>query len=301
MSKKVLVIGGNGYIGSRVRQDLDSKYDMHSVDVCWFGKNLKNSEERDFRDLTAQELSKYDVVILLAGHSSVKMCDGELASSWINNVSNFVELVNKLDKSQVLIYASSGSVYGARTDVTREDVPLKFRPINHYDLTKYTLDVHAENYIKQGYKIVGFRFGTVNGWSPNIREELMINSMTRRSIEVGAMTINNKEIRRPILGISDIVRAIDAVISKPEPGIYNLASLSASVEDISNSVSRILTADIVENPSITGVYDFTMSTDKFKNTYNFDFLATVDNIVQELVDNIDNTTFSNRNQFKNYE
>jgi UDP-glucose 4-epimerase len=40
MAKKILLIGGNGYIGSRLTHDLQYTYDLQSVDICWFGKNL---------------------------------------------------------------------------------------------------------------------------------------------------------------------------------------------------------------------------------------------------------------------
>lgn len=301
MSKSVLVIGGNGYIGSRIIHDLESKYQISSVDICWFGKNLGYSLETDYRNLSKEYLSKFDVVVLLAGHSSVKMCDGELASSWVNNINNFVNLVNKLDKSQVLIYASSGSVYGSGSSVSKEDVPLEFQPINHYDLTKYTLDVHAEKFIKEGYNIVGFRFGTVNGWSPNIREELMINSMTRKAVEQGSISVNNKYISRPILGIADISRIVDAIIQKPVPGIYNLASFYATVDEISSNVSKILSSKIQENPDVPGAYNFIMDVNKFKTVYNFTFQESIESIVTELTNNIDRTTFSNRNRFIKYE
>jgi len=301
MAKQVLVIGGNGYIGSRLIHDLSSIYNMSSVDICWFGKNLGSSLEADYRTLSKAYLSKFDVVILLAGHSSVKMCEGIITSGWINNVNNFVDLVGKLDKSQLLIYASSGSVYGSKNLITTEDVSLNFKPINYYDLTKYSIDLHAEKFIKDGYKIVGFRFGTVNGWSPNIREELMINSMTKKSVEQGVISINNKNISRPILGIADISRVVDKVIQNPISGIYNLASISATVEDISASVNNMLSSKIIETPDVAGAYDFMMDVTKVTKTYDFTFQESIKSIVTELTDNIDKTTFSNRNRFIRYE
>lgn len=301
MTTRILIIGGNGYIGSRLMHDLSSSYDMSSVDICWFGKNLGNSLEVDYRTLSKQYLSNFDVIILLAGHSSVKMCEGLMSSSWINNVNNFIELVNKLDKEQLLIYASSGSVYGSQSTVTSEDVPLRFQPINYYDLTKYTVDVHAQSFIKEGYQIVGFRFGTVNGYSPNLREDLMINSMTKRSVEQGSILINNKSISRPILGIADIARVVDRVMHKPISGIYNLASVTATVDTISTSVSELLSTNVVENPDISGAYDFMMDTTKITKAYNFTFQESIKSIVTEIANNIDQTTFSNRNRFTKYE
>jgi len=301
MSKTVLIIGGNGYIGSRLIHDLHLIYTMHSVDACWFDSPLSVTELKDYRTLSEQELSKYDAVVLLAGHSSVKMCDGPILSSWNNNINNFIDLVNKLDKSQLLIYASSGSVYGSSNKVSVEDIPLKFKPINNYDLTKYSLDLHAQKFIKEGYKIVGLRFGTVNGWSPNTREELMINSMTKKSLYDGEIIVSNKNIKRPILGISDLSQAVKTIIDWPVSGIYNLSSFIDTVENISLGVSKMLNSNVQEILNTTGAYDFIMDTTKFKETYNFTFNASIDSIVKELTDNFEKTRFSDRNRFINYD
>jgi|694.fasta_scaffold58272_2 nucleoside-diphosphate-sugar epimerase len=301
MSKTVLIIGGNGYIGSRLIHDLHLIYTMHSVDACWFDSPLSVTELKDYRTLSKQELSKYDAVVLLAGHSSVKMCDGPILSSWNNNINNFIDLVNKLDKSQLLIYASSGSVYGSSNKVSVEDIPLKFKPINNYDLTKYSLDLHAQKFIKEGYKIVGLRFGTVNGWSPNTREELMINSMTKKSLYDGEIIVSNKNIKRPILGISDLSQAVKTIIDWPVSGIYNLSSFIDTVENISLGVSKMLNSNVQEILNTTGAYDFIMDTTKFKETYNFTFNASIDSIVKELTDNFEKTRFSDRNRFINYD
>ena len=301
MAQKVLIIGGNGYIGSRLIHDLHNTYDVHSVDICWFGQIDSHNEVRDYRHLSKQELSQYNAIILLAGHSSVKMCDGPVLSSWVNNVNNFIGLVSKLDKSQTLIYASSGSVYGSSNTISNEDIPLQFKPINNYDLTKYSLDVQAERFIKDGYTIIGLRFGTVNGWSPHLREELMINSMTKKSLYDGSISINNKTITRPILGISDISVAVKSIVDKPISGIYNIASFADTVENISGCVSKILDAKVQETINVSGAYDFVMDTTKFKRTYDFEFTATVESIVTEIVDKFEKTNFSNRNQFIKYE
>ena len=37
MTKTVLIIGGNGYIGSRLIYDLHTVYNIHGLVRCWFG------------------------------------------------------------------------------------------------------------------------------------------------------------------------------------------------------------------------------------------------------------------------
>jgi nucleoside-diphosphate-sugar epimerase len=299
--KSVLVIGGNGYIGSRLVYDLQSMYHLDIVDVCWFGKNLVDGFQEDYKNLTKEYLSKFDTIILLAGHSSVKMCNGTINSSWNNNVLNFINLVEKLDKEQTLIYASSGSLYGVNDKIQTEDDVIKFNPINSYDLTKYSLDLNAHKFINQGYKIIGLRFGTVNGWSPHIREELMINSMTKNSIEHNQLLVNNIQINRPILGISDLTRAVVSIVDNPKNGIYNLASFCDNVDNISQTISNITGSKIKYTADTANNYDFNFSVYKFEQTYNFKFQDSTTSLVNEIITNIDQTTFSNRNQFKIYE
>jgi nucleoside-diphosphate-sugar epimerase len=302
MAKTVLILGGNGYIGSRLIHDLQHLYNIQSVDICWFGKNLDFSSIQDYNTLSANYIGKFDAIVLLAGHSSVNMCNGEITSCFNNNINNFINLIAKIDKRQTLIYASSGSVYGnLTTKETDEDDKLIFNPINNYDITKYVLDTHALRFIKDGYNIIGFRFGTVNGWSPNTREELMINSMTKKSIETGKVLINNKDIVRPILGIADVSRAIHAVIENPKTGIYNLASFYDTVENISNMVSTLTNSCIDIQPDIVGAYNFSMNTTKFQQTYNFMFNESINSIVSDIITNVSQATFSNRNKFIKYE
>jgi len=162
---------------------------------------------------------------------------------------------------------------------------LQFKPINNYDLTKYSLDVQAEKFIKSGYNIIGLRFGTVNGWSPNIREELMINSMTKKAIRERCISINNKTIKRPILGIGDITRAVKEIIENPKAGVYNLASFNDTVQSISDHIASSLDAFIEETINVSGVYDFNMSTDKFEKAYDFAFEESIETIIKELADN----------------
>lgn len=301
MTKKILILGGNGYIGSRLLYDLQSKYEITSVDNCWFNNPLDKTIIRDYKSLTSDELAVFDAIILLAGHSSVKMCDGPIVASWANNVTNFNSLVKKIDKKQLLIYASSGSLYGLHTNENKEDSDLDFLPINNYDLTKYTLDNYAIRLIENGYNIVGLRFGTVNGWSPYIRDDLMINSMVKKSLLENYININNLHINRPILSLSDLVYVIDTIISNPKSGIFNIASFTSTVNNIGISVSEKIKSRLVILDDTKNVYNFDMDTTKFKTTYNFKFTQTINDIIQELVNNFDFKSYTNRNKFISYE
>ena len=131
---KVLIIGGNGYIGTRLyeylsidEENMPTDKDIDIIDTCWFGKVIEDTIVEDYRNMTSEFFSKYDTIILLAGHSSVKMSEGNLNSCFNNNVRNFIDLIEKLD-GQRLIYASSSSVYGSVGGKTVNEKYYGFEP-----------------------------------------------------------------------------------------------------------------------------------------------------------------------------
>lgn len=308
--KKILLIGGNGYIGSRLYKDHSTKYNITVVDGCWFDKPLVPTIEADITQLTIEFLSQFDVIILLAAHSSVKMCEGPLMSAYDNNIRNFVQLASKLKPHQKFIYASSSSVYGNAGELVVDESYNGFIPHNHYDITKHVIDLYAPKFNTQYY---GLRFGTVNGYSPIVRNDVMINSMVYNAITDGEIKLYVKDILRPILGIGDLSRAIKTIIDTEEDyrGIYNLASFNSTSGDIAYGVSKITGVNVTEyetdpnnivNAKLqTKSYNFSINCDKFKNTFNFEFKETIESITQELLTNFDNIIFTSRNQFKDYE
>lgn len=284
---KTLLLGGNGYIGSA----LYSKIDADSVDLCLFGNNLGYSKVANFNDV---DISQYENIVLLAGHSSVQMCEHNKGNAWINNVYYFYNLCEKLRDDQLLIYASSASVYGQKTNVCVES-DLNVSPINHYDLTKINIDIIANKFINDGKKIVGLRFGTVNGCSPNIRSDLMINSMVYSYKTKGSIWVSNSWIKRPILAIDDLVRAVVKIINADVkyPGQYNLCSFNRTVDEISDTVSKVLGCEIVKSENSNKVYDFEISNKNFQKDYNFTFECDIESVIISMVDT-DLSLFSSR-------
>jgi nucleoside-diphosphate-sugar epimerase len=299
--KAVLVLGGNGYIGSRLRQVLNDDYCVSSVDAGWFD-NDQGSLITDYHNLTADDLKVYDAVVVLAGHSSVKSCIGDVKSPWVNNVTNFTELLEKLPKSTTVVYASSASVYGNSLPGKqhKEDVH-NFMPVNHYDLTKYTLDLHAQPLIKEGRNIIGLRFGTVCGWSPNIRVDVMINAMYNSAVATKEIVVTNSHLNRAILGIEDLCRAVMTIIDDPQPGIYNLASFNTTVSEIAEVVGNKLNVPIVDRGNTSNVYDFALDTTLFETTYGFTFKETSATIVDSLIDGYTNSRIERRDDYINYD
>lgn len=294
----VLIIGGCGYIGSALSSFLNaSGFVVRSIDLEWFGNFLPTKNvAMDFRNLGRSFLNEHSAVILLAGHSSVQMCVDVRRSVFQNNVSNFIELLDKISPDQKLIYASSSSLYAGCFGSADENYSA-YIPTNYYDLSKKEIDLYAALSNAEYY---GLRFGTVNGPSLNFRTDLMINKMYLNAKATGKISIYNKEVRRPILGIRDLCRGILAILTANRtPGIYNMASFNCSVGEIAERVGA-LTGAAIEDKGSSPTYDFHIDTTRFQKTFDFEFMDTVESIVSSIDDKIDQCHQTSRSIAKKY-
>lgn len=73
--------------------------------------------------------------------------------------------------------------------------------------------------------------GTVCGSSPNLRSDVMLNAMVHDAVQKGEVHLYVRNIRRPVLGISDLCRGIQDIIAfnKDVRGLYNMASFNGTV------------------------------------------------------------------------
>ena len=287
--KKILILGGAGYIGTRLREVLRERHFVKTNDICWFNHD-ETSDRRDYHKLTREELAEFEVIVVLAGHSSVPSCIGDLSGPWRNNVTNFTDLVDKID-DQLIIYASSASVYGnSKPGEQHRETNNHFTPVNNYDVTKNALYQQAIIANLIGKRVIGLRFGTVNGWAPNLRVDVMINSMYHSVQNGTGIQVMNKHISRAMLGIEDLCRAMLHCIEQPVPGIYNLASFNATVGEIAQAVSDKLGIEITDRGNTANAYDFAIDTALFEQTFDFTFTATPATIVDSLIQNYTQST-----------
>lgn len=279
---KVLIIGGCGYVGSELWRFLAERaIQVETVDLELFGNNTDPENIRaDYDELSQGFLAGYAAVILLAAHSSVPMAKADPNGALENNLLKFHRLLDKL-RGQRFIYASSSSIYSGSGRSAVDEEWQNFRAINVYDLTKFAGDALASF---SDTTFFGLRFGTVCGASPNLRTELMINSMVLSALEQGQIVVQNPLVHRPILGIRDLCRAVEALLRHPDPprGVYNLASFNTTVSEVARAVQEATGAAIVRNPDCP-TYDFSISAKKFEETFAFRFRETPLSIVEGLL------------------
>lgn len=285
MMKKVLLIGGNGYIGSRVHIRL--KNDGHAVDVCDINSSPDKILSKDHKyksemhKLSRRQIEPYENIINLAAHSSVPQAMQNPEGAIYNNIQGLQHLLSNID-GQTLIYASSGSVYNGSGAYESAESDQLAPSRNIYDLTKSAGDqlvtLTEKNWI-------GLRFATVNGVSPKMRNELLVNKMVKDSVEHGVLNLANPHAFRGILAMDDLVDSISLLVnqSKVETGIFNLSSFNYSIGDIALMVSDLLGSSI-NNLEPSPTYNFSMSSAKFISTFNFSFSCSFETLVFQLKD-----------------
>lgn len=283
--RRVLLLGGNGYVGCRLYEYLSSMgHDVDNVDMCWFGKVYSETLDVNYDYLTKDYLRDFSHIILLAGHSSVSMCQ-TLPACFENNVSNFVRLVEKIGDDQVLLVASTAAVYGSNPNYVDESFPLT-DAINFYDYTMLCKESVMKLYPNKN--IVALRFGSVGGFSKNFRNENLMNSISISAFKDNKILISNPERYRSVLGMNDLCRAIHTLINKGvKRRTYNLTSMNAKIIDFGRTLQSIVDCDLIVNEAFNTEYSFNCSNNLFQSDYDFTFNDTIESIYKEITENID--------------
>ena len=237
---KILVIGGAGYIGSvLVQQLLESGHEVRVLDTLLYGnlsiKNLSRKAEiiiEDFRNLyiTRQAMKGVDVVIHLAAIVGDSACNLYPPQTFDINFHSAVSLA-KLAKKMgipVFIFSSTCSVYGYNDKLlTENSTP---NPLSTYAESKIFAEENILQLSDKNMAIGVPRFGTVYGASPRMRYDLVVNLLTAKAIADKKITIFGGEQWRPFLHVKDAARGILHLLSLLQSqganatGIYNIGS-----------------------------------------------------------------------------
>jgi len=316
---KILCAGGAGYIGNvLIPKLLDRGYKVDVVDLFWFGNHLPRQVgiiNKDIFHLTVEDLEPYDQVIFLAGLSNDPMAEFSPSKNFIFNAAApaYLAYTAKNAKVKRYVYASSCSVYG----YTENELFDETRPVSSnypYGISKLQGEQAAMQLADENFSVIALRKGTVSGYSPRMRFDLIINTMFRNAVREHVVTVNNPSIWRPILSIDDAatayIRAIEA--NYKLSGIFNIASGNYTVGEVADLV-RSATEErlgVKVNLNIKHIQDFRnykVSVDKAKTVLSFHPSGDVKSIVGSLVDNMekfkdwDNPAYSNIQSFKKLE
>lgn len=307
---KLLVAGGAGYIGSvMIPQLLERGYEVDVIDLFWFGNHLPaevGTINKNIFDLLEEDIQAYEQVIFLGGLSNDPMAEFSPAQNFIYNASApaYLGYIAKRAGVKRFIYAGSCSVYGYTVnELYNEESPaISSYP---YGISKLQGEQAVMQMSEKSFSVISLRQGTVSGYSPRMRLDLVVNTMFKFAVTKKEITVNNPAIWRPILGIQDAATAYIRAIEAHEEisGIFNVASGNYTVGEIGDlvktAVQKNLNLDVKLNiKHIQDYRNYKVSIDKARKILSFHPKHHVESIIEDLVKNLDKfKDFDNPNYY----
>src|ERR1700746_2191970 len=296
---RLLVAGGAGYLGSvLIPKLLERSYKVDVVDLFWFGNHLPRQVgvlNKDIFQLTVEDLEPYSQVLFLAGLSNDPMAEYSPSKNFIFNAAapTYLGYIAKNAKVKRYIYASSCSVYG----YTENELFDENQPVSSsypYGISKLQGEQAVMQLVSDDFSVISLRKGTISGYSPRMRLDLIINMMFKSAMKDHVITVNNPSIWRPLLSIDDAatayIRAVEA--NQKISGVFNIASGNYTVGEVADLVKTAIRErlDIRVNLDLKHIQDFRnykVSIEKAANVLSFHPAGSVQSIIGNLIENMD--------------
>jgi UDP-glucose 4-epimerase len=267
--RRVLVTGGAGFIGSNLANDLADDNDVIALDDGYLGTPANLDDEVEFVEQSVLEddlPTDVDVVFHLAALSSLNMHEEDPQYGARVNVEGFVNTVEQArqDGCETIVYATTSSIYGDRTEPSPEDMPVTVN--TGYEASKLARERYGE-YFANYYdmNVAGLRFFSVyqgyGGAEEHKGEYANVIAQFADDVANGVSPkiYGDGEQTRDFTHVSDIVRGIELAAAHELTGIYNLGTgesydFNTVVEMINDELGTDVEPEHVENPIPEDVY-----------------------------------------------
>src|SRR4051812_3490824 len=302
----ILVTGGAGYIGSVLtRRLLDRGYRVRILDRLYWGRGplaeyLDRIEviEADVRDMPATALDGVDGVINLAGLSNDPTAEYDPAANWQMNAIATETLGRTCLERDVerVVFASSCSLYdGLPPGMHDETAPIQ--PRGAYATSKHYGEQALQALVPEGLCPVIFRNGTVYGYSPRMRFDLVVNTFVKDALLRGQLSLHGGGwMWRPLVDVRDCADAMIAVLEAPAEKIrgeiFNVLHSNYQIRELAFLVAGSVqllgrTVELIEVPAPALTRNYECSNSKLSMTLGFSPTRSVVEAVSDLLNRID--------------
>lgn len=308
---KVLITGGAGYIGCVLVEELLAKgYALRVLDTFYWGfEPLKHVEDKvefvqkDIREVGEDAFKDVFAVIHLAGLSNDPMAEFNPKANYDINTkaTKRIAVLCKTNGIRRFTFASSASVYdrGLLAEDLLLDEDAKVSPRAAYSSSKYRAENELLKLSDKDFCPVIMRQGTVYGFSPRMRYDLVVNTMVKSAILTNKINVFcGGEQWRPLIDIHDValahVAAIEASLHKVGGKIYNLVYKNYRMLDLAHRIRKVLRDELNINPEIEVDYfqrkdrNYRISGEKIKRILGWEPKISVEESVGHMLKEIKN-------------
>jgi len=325
--KKILLIGGAGYVGSIITAHFLKKgykvnvldnfvYDNQFSIMPYIGDTDYSFFKGDMNDnemLAKASSGVTDVIILagLVGDPITKTYPAESKRINEDGVQNCMNFFNGhgLDK---FIFISTCSNYGLIKDNELADENFTLSPLSLYAKAKVANEFFLmEKKDKVDYTGIVFRFATAFGLSPRMRFDLSVSEFVRDVFFGKELLVYDEHTWRPYCHVRDFARLLDIAINAPKEKV-NFEVFNAGGE-VNNFTKKMIVDEIQKNipegkiafgQNGTDPRNYKVDFSKVKRVLDFEPEFTVKDGIKELIDamkiGLYSDSLENRNKYGNY-
>lgn len=306
MPKRILVIGGGGYVGSALVPKLVRQgYDVRVLDTFWFGRNVFGAGiftdklelvEGDIRHCDLKKaMADVDCVIHLACISNDPSFELNRDLGKSINYDAFLRVIEAALATKIkrFIFASTSSVYGIKSEKNvTEDLALE--PLTDYSKYKAFCEMELRMIPTDVLPWVIIRPATVCGYAPRLRLDLAVNLLTMSALTKGKMTVFGGSQKRPNIHIDDMTDLYVKLVTEPDENIlgqtfnaggdnFSVMKIALLVKIIIQEMKKTKTIEIEVKPT-DDLRSYSISSEKIKHELGWEAQRTVPNAVRDLVE-----------------
>lgn len=288
---KILVTGGAGYLGCVLVPELLKKgYSVKIIDNLLYKYKPNFLKETEFikSDINNQKilfnsLKDVDVVIHLAALVGDQVCDLNKDLAIKTNFLTTERLATLCKKMNIkLIFASTCSVYGASKTQNLITEESKVVPLSIYSLSKLAAEESILRLADKDFKPIVFRMGTIHGYSPRMRFDLVGNTFIAKAIQEKKISVYGGNQWRPLPHIKDIVKAYLNAINSNKSGVFNLGGKNYRIIDLAKSIASYIPCEIITYKELKDLRNYKVSSKKAQKSLGIQFEHGIEESIKEI-------------------
>jgi len=251
---KVLVTGGAGYIGVVLCEHLlQAGHQVRVLDRLYWGtKPIAHIADRieivqaDVRTFDRDVLDGIDGVVHLAGLSNDPTAEYNPAANWEMNALATQSLASTCKQRGIerFTFGSSASIYDGLGDGMFDETA-KVAPRGAYSRSKFEAEQFLLSETSARFAPVMLRQGTVYGYSPRMRLDLVVNTFIKDALLRERLYLHGGGwMWRPLVDIGDVaeahLRCLEAPLDRVRGQIFNVVHENFQIRQLAMLVAGSL-------------------------------------------------------------